>query len=119
MPRSGHYPYKTMPENDGILRVSINVSKVDKSALIKGQKGTYLDVSILMKDGPNEFGDHGMAVQGIGKERREAGEKGPILGNAKWVVEPSYMVTPPPAQAPNSGPGQPAKVEPEDDDFPF
>ena len=107
-----------MPQNDGILRLNLDVMKIDKSALYKGQKGTYLEVAVLMKDGPNDYGDHGMAIQGLGKERREAGEDGPILGNAKWVVEPSRMSAP--GVTSNKRPDTtPAKVDDDDDDFPF
>ena len=32
----------------GILRININVAKIDKTALFKEEKGTYLAVSLLM-----------------------------------------------------------------------
>jgi len=67
-------------------RLRIDVTKIDKSALYKGAKGTYLDVTLLdNRDGTNQYGNDGMIVQDIGKERREAGEKGAILGNWKHV----------------------------------
>ena len=67
-------------------RLKIDVSKIDESALFKGAKGTYLDLSLLdNRDGTDEWGNDGFIVQDIGKERREAGEKGPIIGNWKHV----------------------------------
>lgn len=68
-----------------ILRAKIDVTKIDESALFKGDKGTYLDITILLKDEPDQYGNDGMVTQDIGKDRRDAGERGAILGNVKWV----------------------------------
>ena len=66
------------------IRLKINVSKIDKDLLFRGQKGVYLNATVfLTPDQPNDYGDHGMITQDVSKEAREAGEKGPILGNAK------------------------------------
>ena len=60
----------------------INLSKINKDKLFKGEKGIYLD--IVMFDTPdNKYGDDYVIVQGLKKEDRDAGEQGPILGNAK------------------------------------
>lgn len=66
------------------IRVKIDVTKIDKSALFKGAKGTYLDVT-LWPTPDSQYGDYYRATQDIGKERREQGEKGPIIGNAKLM----------------------------------
>jgi hypothetical protein len=68
-----------------ILRGKIDVTKIDKDAMFKGEKGTYLDITIVLKDEPDQYGNDGMITQDLGKDRREAGERGAILGNAKWV----------------------------------
>ena len=66
------------------VRVKIDVSKIDKALLYKGAKGTYLDATVFIDPAnPSQFGDHGMITQDISKERKDAGEKGPILGNVK------------------------------------
>jgi hypothetical protein len=63
-------------------KLKIDVSKIDKRYLFKGSKGTYLDVTLMEnKDGPDQYGNDGFIVQDIGKEAREAGEKGNIIGN--------------------------------------
>lgn len=67
-----------------LIRVKINVSKIDKDRMFKGEKGTYLDVTLIPTP-DDQYGNDYRAVQDIGKEAREAGEKGPILGNAKFV----------------------------------
>lgn len=94
IPRNGLTPSdnsKTPPEGSNraqykmanIISVRIDVLKIDKAKLFKGEKGTYLDVVLLMKDAPDAYGNHGMAVQQVTKEERAAGIKGNILGNAK------------------------------------
>lgn len=69
-----------------IIRAKINVSKIEKNLLFKGEKGTYLDVSLLEdRDGEDQWGNSGMIIQDVSREAREAGEKGPIIGNFKIV----------------------------------
>ena len=72
----------------GILGLNINLGKVDKGALFQGKTGTWLGMTILLKQERDEYGNDGMIVQDIGKDRREAGERAEILGNAKWVSKP-------------------------------
>lgn len=70
-----------------IISVRIDVTKIDKTKLFVGEKGTYLDVTLLLKDDQqaDSYGNHGMVVQSVTKEERQAGKKGPILGNAKII----------------------------------
>jgi len=63
------------------ISCKIDVTKIDKTKLFKGKKGTYLDAILIEKK--SEYGDDYMIVQGVSKEEREAGIKGAILGNAK------------------------------------
>jgi len=85
-------------QSAGILRINIDVTKIDKSRLFKGKKGTYLDISVLLKNEPDQYDNDGMAVQDLGKEARDRGEKGEILGNAKWAVRPYNQPSQPRAQ---------------------
>ena len=105
-------------KTNGILRVQIKLLDIDKSAIFIGEKNKYLNASILMHDEENQYGQHGMIVQDIGKERREAGEDGPILGNVTWAIKPTQLEdTEPTSQAKPTS--QPAEVDDDDDDFPF
>ncbi len=109
-------------KTNGILRVQIKLLDIDKSAIFIGEKNKYLNASILMHDDENQYGQHGMIVQDIGKERREAGEDGPILGNVTWAIKPTQLEDTQPTSKPRliSEPSsQPAKVDDDDDDFPF
>ena len=64
------------------ISLSINLDKIEDQHIIQGQKGRYLDIRMFLSEN-NEYGNDYMAVQGVSKEKREAGERGPILGNAK------------------------------------
>lgn len=59
----------------------IDVKKVDKSLLVKGQ---YLRLRFVEnKDGRDKYGNDGFIAQGVTREHYQAGKKGPILGNWK------------------------------------
>lgn len=92
-----------------IIRVSIDIKKIAEEFLYKGAKGTYLDITLLpTKDagGVDRYGNTHMAVQGVSKTAREAGKKGPILGNAKIMWSGGQQGAPQaqrPAQPDNGG----------------
>lgn len=66
------------------VRLKIDVSKIEKARLFKGQKGVYLDATCFIDlDEQGQYGDNGMVTQDVSKEEREQGVKGPILGNVK------------------------------------
>lgn len=97
-----------------ILRLKLDVTKIDKARLFQGKKGTYLDATVFLNDEPGQFGDHGMITQDVSQEEREAGTKGAILGNATIVKimddNNRPASTPKPAQTP---------AQDENDDIPF
>lgn len=67
-----------------MIRVKIDVTKLDKTAFFKGQKGTYVDLVLWeCKGGRDQFGNEFLVKQDMGKERR--GEKVPIIGAAKYA----------------------------------
>lgn len=65
--------------------LSINLSKLDKSAFFEDKKGNkWVNlVELEYRNGTNEFGKDGFIKQDLGKERREAGEDGEIVGSWK------------------------------------
>ncbi len=67
------------------LSLKIDVTKILKEKLYKGEKGTYLDCVIIMRDEPDEYGNNGMIVQSWKDKPRD--EKGAILGNAKYIAK--------------------------------
>lgn len=94
-----------------IGRLRIDVTKILKQHIYEGKKGKYLDVTIWDKGEEDQYGYHGFASQEIGKQAREAGEKGPIIGNWRRD-EPRQHAKP---AAPKPAPAQPTA----DDDVPF
>ncbi len=68
--------------------LNIDVTKIDKSAIYEGKKGKYITLTLMdNRDGVDQYGNDGFIVQDIGKQQREAGEKGPIVGNWKHVSQ--------------------------------
>ena len=93
-----------------IVTLKIDVSKIDKSKLYKGQKGTYLDAVVFLDDNPDQYGNNGMITQSVRKEERQRGVKGAILGNARIVG----------GQQAGQATGQtPSTAEDEDSGLPF
>jgi len=68
-----------------IIKLNIDVTKIDKKRLFKGKKGTYANFTVLLRDETDQYGNDGMIVEDITAEEREAGNKGTILGNARIV----------------------------------
>ena len=99
---------------------NINVTKIDKTALYAGKNGKYLNIVFFdNKDGPDQYGNNGFVTQDIGKERRLAGERGPIIGNWKWDEAPRGQAQPPAGSYDNAAAVSAATVGAEDDDIPF
>lgn len=66
------------------INVRIDVTKIDKSRLYKGAKGTYLDLTTFVDTAvADQYENNGFISQSQTKEEREAKEKTPILGNVK------------------------------------
>lgn len=84
------------------LSLKIDVSKIDKSQLFKGQKGVYLDAQIFVDlDNKGEYGDNGMITQS-GKNIENG--KGAILGNGTifWRDDAQQAPQQAPQQAQNA-----------------
>ena len=67
-----------------MISLRIDVSKIDKKRLFKGEKGTYLDC-VLIETPAAKYGKDWMIVESISKEEREAGHKGTIIGDGKTI----------------------------------
>ena len=100
------------------LSVKIDVSKIDKSRLFKGEKGTYLDLTTFIDlDTKDQYDNNGFISQSVSKEEREANVQTPILGNVRVFFTDANN-----AQSRSAQQSQPQSqmVEDEfDDDIPF
>ena len=64
------------------IKIRIDVSKILKEHIYHGKKGKYLDCAVWPnRDGADDYGFTHRIVQEVSREAREAGEKGPIIGN--------------------------------------
>jgi len=92
-----------------MISLRIDVSKIDKARLFKGEKGTYLDC-VLIETPAAKYGKDWMIVESVSKEEREAGHKGTIIGDGKTIGK----------KAPESNfEAPPAKLEDQTSDLPF
>lgn len=85
-----------------MIKLKLDVTKIDKTAIFEGRKGKYLDLTLVEnRDGTDQFRNDGFVAQDLSKERREAGEKGPIIGNWKTIGgKPAPKPAPRPAAKP-------------------
>ena len=66
------------------ISVKIDVTKIDKSRLYKGAKGTYLDLTTFVDtEVADQYENHGFIAQSLTKDERDAQVQTPILGNVK------------------------------------
>lgn len=93
-----------------IISTSINLSAIEnaKEKIVKGKKGKYLPITIILNDEKDQFGNDGpVFVQQTEDERKEKAAK-VYLGNAKVVWTNQEL----PANS-----SEPTDME--DDDLPF
>jgi len=80
------------------LKISIDVTKIDKTAIYEGKKGKYLSLVVWPnKSGEDEYGNIATVKQDLGAERK--GEQVPIIGNAKPLRKRQDAPAPKPAQS--------------------
>lgn len=85
-----------------LISASIDVSKISKDKLIKGDKGTYLNITISINDEVDQYGNQAGIYESQSKEEREAKEKKNYLGNGKiaWSSDGGTPAKKAPAPAP-------------------
>ena len=90
-----------------LINVSINLDKIDKSKIIKGQKGKYLNLIISVNDEVNSYGQNASIFESC-----EKGEDKNYIGNGKVIWTDGKITKA----------GQTQQVQSsgdEDDDLPF
>jgi hypothetical protein len=68
-----------------LISISVNVDKIDKTRLVKGEKGNYLNLTIALNDEQDKFGNDVSCWEGQTKEEREAKAQKNYLGNGKTI----------------------------------
>ena len=70
------------------LNFSIDVTKIVKDRLYKGEKGTYLNLTTFVDlDNADQYDNNGFISQSVTKEERTNGVQTPILGNVKVIYK--------------------------------
>ncbi len=64
-----------------LLFGKINLSKIDKMKLFKGEKGIYMDITIWINDKPDNYGND-ISIEQSTKQ----GEEKNYIGNGKYYV---------------------------------
>lgn len=76
---------KSQKMADKIIKLKIDTKKINKDWLFVGEKGTYLNVTLLYNEKEDSYGNCGMIVQDVPTEvyKKDKTQKGAILGNGK------------------------------------
>ena len=101
----------------GIVKGSIDLTKIPKDRIIVGKKGKYINVAITVNDEEDQFGNFGPIIVDQTKEEREAKAPKTYLGNVRVVWSNGTFPSPTPFE------GGQSKVQPtakeESEDLPF
>lgn len=108
-----------------IIKLKIDVTKLDKERFFKGSKGTYADL-VIREVEPGEYGDTHIVSQDLTKEEREQNKvlpadkkkRMPIIGNGR-----AFTFNDTPRQASSNNSPAPATTptpsKEDDSDLPF
>jgi hypothetical protein len=102
-----------------LFSASLDVSKISKDKLVKGEKGNYLNITISINDEADKYGNTLTITESQTQEEREAKANRNYLANGKlvWSTEGGSTAKKT-LTAPTPTPSSEAKVE-EGDDLPF
>jgi len=68
-----------------IINASLDLTKIEKSKIIKGKKGSYINVTMFINDEEDQYGNNASIIMSQTKEEREAKTPRVYLGNGKTV----------------------------------
>tara|TARA_R110002012_G_scaffold240825_1_gene415046 strand:+ start:134 stop:430 length:297 start_codon:yes stop_codon:yes gene_type:complete len=76
-----------------ITNFSINLEAIDKSKIIKGKNGSYVNLTMFQND-DTRYGNNASITLAQTKEERDAKESKQYIGNGKvtWVAEEGITV---------------------------
>lgn len=66
-----------------IFNASIDLTKIEKSKIIKGKKGSYLNITGFVNDEVDQYGNNVSIIVTQSKEEREVKTPRVYLGNGK------------------------------------
>ncbi len=68
-----------------IVNASLDLTKIEKSKIIKGKKGSYINVTMFINDENDQYGNNASVIISQTKEEREAKTPRVYLGNGRTV----------------------------------
>jgi hypothetical protein len=104
-----------------IIEQLIDFRKLDQSCFFEGKTNNeghtplYMKLSLIAKNEVGKYGDTHFITQDIGKDRRLAGERGPIVGNGKPVQRRDASSSAAPAQSAPKAPAPASRNDFADD----
>ena len=75
-----------------ITNFSINLEAIPKDLIVKGKKGSYVNLTLFAND-ETKFGNNASVIVSMSKEEREAGGERNYLGNGKVAYVSDEGVT--------------------------
>ena len=69
------------------LNISINLDKIPKEKIVKGEKGSYANMTALVFDGDDQYGKNATAMVSKTPEERESKAETINLGNGWYNVK--------------------------------
>jgi hypothetical protein len=70
-----------------LISASIDVKRINKDRLYKGEKGTYLKITLSLNEEKDKYGNNASIWEEQSKEEREAKKERNYLGNGKIIFE--------------------------------
>lgn len=70
---------------DKVIKLKIDVNKIKKEWLFVGEKGVYLNLTVLYNEEQDKYETNGLVIQDVPNEiyKQDKSQRGPILGNCK------------------------------------
>ena len=71
----------------GTLNISINLDKIPKEKIVKGDKGSYANMTALIFDSDDQYGKNATAMVSKTPEERDSKAETIYLGNGWYNVQ--------------------------------
>jgi hypothetical protein len=78
-----------------IIALKINLSKIDKSKIVEGEKGNYLNLTVAINDDVNDYGQNVSSWIEQTQEERESKKDRVYVGNGKVIFTDGNIATAP------------------------
>ena len=95
----------------GIVKGSIDLTKIPKDRIVEGKKGKYLNVVITVNNEVDQYGNNASITVDQTAEERQAKAQKTYLGNAKVVWTDGQFPSAPPRDGQAMGSNFPAQAQ--------